>query len=142
MNGKPPVSRLWLIDSSHSMLTGGLLSVTRRVSPHSHLSAPPFDLSVYMLALTVFGPILRLTILLLPSTPADDLSEFPHSLSLPQLVVPLADSLVGEGEDAVVAEAEALFKIVSRGNKESCEVARLQRAIKANRTLRERWLTD
>merc|ERR1712166_751566 len=42
------------------------------------------------------------------------------------------------GEDAVVAEAEALFKIVSRGNKESCEVARLQRAIKANRTLRER----
>lgn len=42
------------------------------------------------------------------------------------------------GEAAVIAEAEALFKIVSRGNKECCEVARLERAIKANRTLRER----
>ena len=33
-NGKLPVSRLWL------------LSLTRRVSPHSHLSTPPFGLTI------------------------------------------------------------------------------------------------
>ena len=38
-----------------------------------------------------------------------------------------------EGMEAVVQEAEAMFKAISRGDKELCETSRLRNAIHANR---------
>ena len=40
-----------------------------------------------------------------------------------------------EGMEAVVQEAEAMFKAISRGDKELCETSRLRNAIHANRCL-------